>query len=138
MPRPQTARSIQYVTSVWPSRTKLATLPVAGHRPQGNAGRVPRPGQASIERGPVAGVVGSEGRHPDRLRVTHLIEQCVQIGVLDRPERDNGRIHRAAGQRDTVRVTSSVAATVTAVTAMTDGHAPMRFASGCEPPIAAA
>jgi len=41
------------------------------------------------------------------------------------------------GQRATARVTSSEAATVTAVTATTDGHAPMRFASGCEPPIAA-
>jgi ABC-type Fe2+-enterobactin transport system substrate-binding protein len=29
MPRPQAARSIQYVTSVWPSTTKLATLPAS-------------------------------------------------------------------------------------------------------------
>lgn len=45
--------------------------------------------------------------------------------------------HRAAGQRAAVRVTRSAAATVTAVTAATDGHAPIRLASGCEPPIAA-
>src|SRR5258708_6195977 len=44
----------------------------------------------------------------------------------------------AAGQRATARVTSSAAATVTAVTARTDGQAPMRLASGCEPPIATA
>ena len=42
-----------------------------------------------------------------------------------------------AGHRTAVRVTSSAAAAVTAVTAATDGHAPMRLASGCEPPIAA-
>jgi hypothetical protein len=32
-------------------------------------------------------------------------------------------------------VTGSAAATVPAVTARTDGHPPMRVASGCEPPI---
>src|ERR1700761_9353085 len=40
-------------------------------------------------------------------------------------------------QRAATRVTTSAAATVTAVTAATDGQVPMRFASGCEPPIAA-
>ena len=43
----------------------------------------------------------------------------------------------AAGQRAVVRVTNSAAARVTAVTTATDGHAPMRLARGCEPPIAA-
>ena len=43
----------------------------------------------------------------------------------------------AAGQRVAVRFTSSAAATVTAVTTATEGHAPMRLARGCEPPIAA-
>lgn len=43
----------------------------------------------------------------------------------------------AAGPRAAVRVTDSAAATVTAVTTATDGHAPMRLARGCEPPIAA-
>ncbi len=37
-----------------------------------------------------------------------------------------------------MRVTSSLAAAVTAATATTDGHAPAFFASGCDPPIAAA
>lgn len=35
-----------------------------------------------------------------------------------------------------MRVTTSAAATVTAVTATTDGHAPTRLASRCDPPIA--
>lgn len=43
---------------------------------------------------------------------------------------------QAATQRTAVRVTSSAAATVTAVTTATAGHPPMRLASGCEPPIA--
>ena len=43
----------------------------------------------------------------------------------------------AAGQRVAVRFTSSAAAVVTAVTTATEGHAPMRLARGCEPPIAA-
>jgi hypothetical protein len=42
------------------------------------------------------------------------------------------------GQRVTDRVTSSAPATVAAVTAATDGQAPIRLASGCEAPIAAA
>jgi len=50
---------------------------------------------------------------------------------------DLGRCRPAAAQRAAGRVTSSAAATVTTVTAATDGHAPMRLASGCEPPIAA-
>ena len=54
--------------------------------------------------------------------------------VLRRVERGSGS---AAGQRAVVRVTNSAAATVTAVTTATDGHAPMRLARGCEPPIAA-
>src|SRR5690349_14684541 len=37
-----------------------------------------------------------------------------------------------------VRVTSSAAATVTAVATATAGQAPTRLASGCDPPIAAA
>ena len=37
-----------------------------------------------------------------------------------------------------MRVTSSLAAAVTAATATTDGHAPALFARGCDPAIAAA
>jgi hypothetical protein len=40
-----------------------------------------------IERVSVVRVVGGERRHPDRLRVTHLIEQRVKIAVLDQPQR---------------------------------------------------
>jgi len=45
-----------------------------------------------IERAPVVGVLGGERRHQDRRRVTHLVEQRVQIGVLDRPQRDNRHV----------------------------------------------
>ena len=40
----------------------------------------------------VVGVLGGERRHQDRCRVTHLVEQRVQIGVLDRPQRDNRHV----------------------------------------------
>jgi hypothetical protein len=42
----------------------------------------------------------------------------------------------AVGWSLPVRVTTSAAATVTAVTTATEGHAPMRLARGCEPPVA--
>jgi hypothetical protein len=38
-----------------------------------------------IECGPVVGVVGGERGHPDRLGVTHLIEQRAEVNVRDRP-----------------------------------------------------
>jgi hypothetical protein len=41
-------------------------------------------------------------------------------------------------RRGSTRVTTSAVALVMAVTARTDGQAPIRLASGCEPPIAAA
>ena len=60
-------------------------------------------------------------------------------GLLDRHERDPApAIPRSAfGYRSPARVTTSAAATVTAMTVTTEGHTPTRLASGCEPPIAA-
>jgi hypothetical protein len=30
-------------------------------------------------------VLGSESGHPDRLGISHLLEQCLEVGVRDRP-----------------------------------------------------
>ena len=63
--------------------------PVAGYCPQGSVGRASQRGHVGIECAPVVGVLGGDRRHQDRRRVTLLVEQRVQIGVLDRPQRDN-------------------------------------------------
>lgn len=73
--------------------------PVAGHRPQGDVGRVPHPGHVGIEGAPVTWIPGRERRHPDGLGVTHLVEQRVQVVVLDRPQRDARRHARPPSPR---------------------------------------
>jgi len=40
-----------------------------------------------IECGAVVGIFGNEGRHPDRLGIPPLLEQGIEVGVLDRPQR---------------------------------------------------
>jgi hypothetical protein len=57
-------------------------------RPYGDIGIASQPGHVRVERAPVVRVPGGERRHPDRLGVTHLIEQPVQVRVLDRPQRN--------------------------------------------------
>ncbi len=61
---------------------------VVGDRPQGGIGSASHPGHVGVERSPVVWIPGGECRHPDRLWITHLVEQPVQIGILDRPQLD--------------------------------------------------
>jgi hypothetical protein len=37
-----------------------------------------------IESGAVVGILGGEGRHPDRFGIPHLFKQRVEVGVVDR------------------------------------------------------
>jgi hypothetical protein len=45
-----------------------------------------------VEGVPVVRVFWREGGHPDGFRVTHLLEQGIQIPVLYRAQRDNGYV----------------------------------------------
>jgi hypothetical protein len=89
MPRPHTARSIQYVTSVCPSTTKLAMLPTKspshGDCAQRDLRRLHHPHHVCVEPLPVIRVFGRECCHSDRLRIAHLAKQRVQIRLVHRP-----------------------------------------------------
>jgi hypothetical protein len=55
-----------------------------------------------VEGVPVVRVLGREGGHPDAFRVTHLLEQRIQIPILYRAQRDNSHVHTSChslGQR---------------------------------------
>jgi hypothetical protein len=56
-----------------------------------------------VEGVPVVRVLRCERCHPDAFRVTHLLEQGVQIPVLHRAQRDNSHVHASChppGQRE--------------------------------------
>jgi hypothetical protein len=89
MPCPQKDLSIQYVTSVSPSMTKLAMLPTSC--PSTVIARMVTSGDvltfAMWTSNAVAGILGSAGGHPDRLRIPPLFEQGIEVGVVNRPQR---------------------------------------------------
>lgn len=58
----------------------------AGHRAQDAFGCGPYLRHVLIERFTVVAILGRKGRHLDRLGVTHLIEQRLQVGVLDKSQ----------------------------------------------------
>jgi SAM-dependent methyltransferase len=58
----------------------------AEHRTRRDVGSGPRLRHVGVERGTVVGVLGGEGGHPDRLGVTHLVEQRVEIRIIYRPQ----------------------------------------------------
>jgi hypothetical protein len=55
-----------------------------------------------VEGVPVVRVLTGEGSHPGAFRVTHLLEQGIQISVLHRAQRDASHVHTSChppGQR---------------------------------------
>ena len=58
----------------------------ADHRTQRDVGRGPQLRHVGVERFTVVGILGSEGGHLDRLGVTHLVEQRVEVRIVDRPQ----------------------------------------------------
>ena len=96
MPRPQAA-PVDPVGDLSPAVEDEGSdapdeLVIASDRAQCGAGRGPHRGHMRIERGPVAGVIRSERGHPDRLGISHLIEQRAEVRVRDRPQGDNWHI----------------------------------------------
>jgi hypothetical protein len=67
-------------------------LVIAGDRAQCDVGGGSDRSHVRIERGPVVRVIRSERGHPDRLGISHLIEQRAEVRVRDRPQGDNWHV----------------------------------------------
>jgi predicted chitinase len=93
---------------------------VAGHRARDDIGRGPHRRHVGIERFAVVRVFGGEGCHLDRLRVTHLVEQHVEVGVLDQPQCHLH--HRCPPQRSQILVRTSAYPPLSTSSPMSSNH----------------